>query len=383
MNCKSLLFLLLAGSLFFAACKQAPPPQHTAIPVNLFIVKSQKVVYFDRYPGTTVALSQVNLLPQVPGYITAILFKEGSHVKEGEQLYQIDKRLYQANYEAAQANLKAAKDNLTQAQQDAERYTYLNQKDAVAKQTYDHAIIALQVAKDQEQSSEEALKTAQTNLSYSDITAPFSGTIGISMVRLGDYVTVGQTVLNTISTDDPMGVDFLVNEKQLMHFEDIQDSKTKNVDSLFTILLPNGTLYSQIGKLDIIDRAVDPQTGAIRIRLMFANPDFHLRAGMSCVVRVHNQDSVPQMVVPNKAIVEQMGEFFVYVAKDTALANPADTTKGHHEAPSQTGLYAFQKKVQLGATIGPNVIVKNGINDGDKIVSDGVQSLHNGSQINP
>ena len=130
-------------------------------------------------------------------------------------------------------------------------------------------------------------------------------------------VTVGQTILNTISTDDPMAVDFLVNEKQLSDFEKFDKNKDKAPDSLFTILMPDNSLYKYPGKISVIDRAVDPQTGAVRIRLVFPNPESDLRVGMSCVVRVHNQESTPQLVIPSKAVVEQMGEYFVFVAKDT------------------------------------------------------------------
>jgi len=98
---------------------------------------------------------------------------------------------------------------------------------------------------------------------------------------------------------------------------------------------------------------------------------------MSCVVRVRNQESTDQLLIPNKAVVEEMGEYFVYVAKDTEMTNGSDAAKGNR------GLFAFQKKVQLGVTIGPNVIIQGGINSGDRIVAEGIQSLHNGSRIAP
>jgi membrane fusion protein (multidrug efflux system) len=352
------------------------------VPVNLFTVKALPVTYYDRYTATTVALSQVNLLPEVQGYITGIFFKEGSHVAKGQKLYDIDRRIYEDNYNTAEANVKVAEGNLKQAQQDADRYQYLNNNKAVAKQIYDHAMIALENSKNAYQSALEALKIASTSLAYSVITAPFDGTIGFSQVKLGDLVTVGQTVLITISTDDPMGVDFLINEKQLSFFYNLQNTRHRSVDSLFTLIMPNNSLYSSIGRLSVIDRAVNPQTGSIRVRLLFPNPASLLRAGMSCVVRVHNQDPTPQLVIPNKAVVEEMGEYFVYVVKDSVVANSGDAAGDHTAGKDQRSL-AFQKKVQLGAILGPNVIIKNGIEEGDIIVSDGIQSLHNGSPIAP
>ena len=175
-----------------------------------------------------------------------------------------------------------------------------------------------------------------------------------------------------------MAVDFVINEKQLSTFEQLENNKKKHTDSLFTILMPDNSLYPHLGKISIIDRAVDAQTGSIRIRLVFPNPDKILRVGMSCLVRVHNQETGPQLLLPNKAVVEQMGEYFVFVARDTTIHNPkAKTDTGR----TKKELVAIQKKVQVGQTIGANVIIKSGIADGEKIVVDGVQSLHDGSQI--
>lgn len=367
------------GILILGSCKQKQPPVDPEIPVNLLKVKARNVLYYDQYPSTTAALSQVNLLPQVQGAITGIFFTEGTHVEKGQKLFEIDRRIYQDNYDAAVANRKVAEGSLTQAQQDADRYEYLNKYNAVAKQLYDHAVITLQNAQNQLSASGQAVKTAKTNLNYATVYAPFSGTIGFSQVKLGDVVNVGSTILNTISTDDPMAVDFVINEKQLPKFERLQQSKSQTIDSLFTLLLSDNSLYPVNGKISVIDRAVNPQTGSVTIRLVFANPKRMLRVGMSCVVRVHNQEAGPQLIVPGKAVVEQMGEYFVFTAKDSLVNNPkagADSAKN-----KISKLFAVQRKVQPGQTIGAGMIIKSGIASGDRIVVDGVQLLRNGVPI--
>ena len=193
---------------------------------------------------------------------------------------------------------------------------------------------------------------------------------------MGNLVSVGQTILNTISSDDPMAVDFFASEKQLSFFEDLKATKNKTVDSLFTIQLPNDSIYPYLGKISVIDRAVDPQAGTVHIRLEFPNPRYALKPGISCVLRVHNQEKGPKIVIPGKSLLELMGEYFVYVVKDTFAHNTTgDTTKMH------SVIMAIQKKVQLGRTIDPNVIITKGLVPGDKIVVDGVQSLHNGSLV--
>ncbi len=391
MNRLASTLVLISGLVFFS-CEQKKH-HHSPVPVNLMTVTLQRVLYYDKYPSTTVALKQVGLSAQVTGYITAINFTEGTHVRKGQLLYQLDERLYQASVEQARANLRVDSGNLKQVQQDADRYVYLQKHNAVATQLVDHALISLQNAKDSVTAAQQLLRTAITNLTYANIYAPFDGTIGISQVRVGNLVSPGTTLLNTISTDDPMAVDFLVNESQLQHFEDLQRNKQKTVDSLFTILLPNGQIYPYVGKIAIIDRAVDPQTGTITVRLAFPNPQTTLRPGMSTVVRVHNQDAAPQIVVPGRAVVEQMGEYFLFVARDTILNTHSADSAGKKGADADAGkkgadtvqtpkLRAFQVKVQLGQTVGPNVVVKSGVNVGDRIIVDGVQAIHEGSLIN-
>ena len=377
MNTK-IINMVLVSCVLLAACAKKQPPAETEVPVNLMKVKAKRVFYYDKYPATTVGLSQVNLLSQVQGDITGIFFVEGSHVKKGQKLYEVDTKIYTDNYDAAVANLKVAQGTLVQSQQDADRYAYLNKYNAVAKQLYDHAVITLQNSQASVKAAEQTVKTAKTNLNFAIVRAPFDGTIGFSQVKLGDVVSVGTTILNTISTDNPMGVDFVVNEKVLPKFEKIQINKHP-IDSLFTILLPDNSTYSGLGKVYAIDRAVDAQTGSITVRLVFSNPKGFLRVGMSCVVKVHNQDAEPQILIPNKAIVEQMGEYFVYLAKDTLVNDPkagADSAK-----KKKKELLAIQKKVQVGQVIGPNIVIKSGIDTTQRIVIDGVQTLHDGSKI--
>jgi len=383
MNRVALNIIFLSSLLIFSCQPQKQTPPTPPVPVNLFTAKLQPVLYYDKYPSTTQAINQVNIYPEIQGYITGIFVKDGAHVRKGQEIYEIDKRLFQAAYDQAEANLKVAHGNTVQAKQDFDRYEYLNNQKAVATQLYDHAVITLENAKNSEKAAAEAVKTAKTNLAYSVIYAPFDGTIGFSQVKMGNMVSVGQTLLNTISTDNPMAVDFLVNEKQIGFFNGLNNKDADEKDSLFTLLLPDNSQYPYPGKISVIDRAVDPQTGSIRIRLVFPNPDNTLRVGMSCIVRVHNQEKTPQLLIPSRAIVEQMGEYFVFIDKDTLMVKaPGGYAKKPDSAETAPSHRAFQKKVMLGQTIGPNVIVKTGIVENDKIVVDGVQLLHDGSRIN-
>jgi membrane fusion protein, multidrug efflux system len=373
---------LLSFGVVAASCggpaQNAQNAANAPVPVNIYRVQAERVTYYDLYPGTVVAMQQVDIHAETEGYLTGMFFKEGAHVSKGQKLYTIDDKIYRASYQQAEAGLRSARSNLEKEQKDADRYVYLDKHDAVAKQVLDHALAAVDAAKDSVRSAEQTLEKARTDLEYSVIRAPFDGTIGISQVKVGNTITIGTTLLNTISTDDPMAVDFVINEKQLPRFINIQKEADHTIDSLFTLLMPNNSLYAYTGQLYLIDRGVDPQTGTIKVRLLFKNADLQLRAGMSCNVCIHSQDTAAQVTVPAKATVEQMGEYFVYVAKDTVTA--PDSTGGANK-PKVPLMRAEQQKVTLGQTIGDRVIVKSGIKDGDRVIIDGVQKLHDGSLI--
>jgi membrane fusion protein (multidrug efflux system) len=340
--------------------KNAQQKTSTAIPVTVYQVKPQEAVFYNTFPATVTALNQVDLRSEVSGYITNISFKDGQQVKKGMKLYAVDQQQYKAVYEQAVANLNVAKANRMKAQQDADRYTELARNDAIAKQVEEHAQADLESAKMQVVAAEDNVKSVQTNLRYSIIEAPFNGIIGISLVKLGSSVTGGQTQLNTISSVDPMAVDFAVDEKQISRFSDLMGSKKSNRDSIFTIILPDGRLYPYPGQISLIDRAVDSQTGTIKIRLVFSNPRNILKPGLTCNVRVKNSSSRNTILIPFKSVTEQMGEYFVFVV---------------------TGNKVSQHKITIGDDINGMLIVNEGLQPGDEVVVDGIQKIKDNSEV--
>jgi len=356
--------LLIAVALIIYSCggkKQETPPAMPPAAVETQTVTEGPAAYYDQYPATVTALNEVELRPQVSGYITGIHFKDGQYVAKGQLLYSIDQQAYQANVNQAQANLEVAKANLNRAQKDADRYLELDKKDAIAKQVLDHALADLESAKMQVRAAQAGVNSVKTNLNYSNIYAPFSGTIGISLVKLGAAVSPGSTLLNTISTNDPLAVDFYLDQKDLAKFSELEKKAGKSADTTFTLLLADQSEYPQPGRIASIDRAVDPQTGTIRVRLAFDNKANTLRPGMSATVKVYHDNGERAVLIPYKAVTEQMGEYFVYKVTDSSTVT--------------------QSKVTLGAVTGSQVIVKDGISPGDQIVTEGLQRVREGAKI--
>lgn len=336
--------------------QQAPPP----VAVNVDTVQQGPATYYDEYPATVNALDQVEIHAQVSGYITGIYFKDGSYVTKGQKLYTIDQQQYAGAYHQAVANLNVQKANLIKAQKNADRYIELEKNDAIATQTVDNALADLDAAKMQVNAAQANVQAVETNLRYATIYAPLSGTIGISQVKYGSAVAPGTIVLNTISQDNPLAIDFAVDEKKIARFTKLQMQGTKPSDSIFTISLADGTIYNQPGKIALLDRAVDPQTGTIKARLEFSNPQNILKPGMTCNVRIKSNDS-NAILIPSKAITEQMGEYFVFVVGDSNKVS--------------------ERKIITGMRINNNTVVKDSLKANEIIVTDGIQKLKDGVKV--
>jgi RND family efflux transporter MFP subunit len=353
-------FALIAGLLSCSGNTANKKTEVPAIPVTVTKVSLTKAIFYNSYPANIVALKEVELRGQVSGYITGMYFAEGKEVHSGEKLYEIDRRKYQAAYQEAQSNVKIAEANLEKVQRDADRYTDLASKDAVAKQLFDNAMTDLKNTKQQLDAANSELIKAKTDYDYSLITAPFDGTIGFSSVKLGALVTPGQTLLNTISSNDPMGVDFEISETELSRFRQLEKESISRNDTTFRLILPDNSVYPHIGKISVIDRAVDPQTGTIRVRITVPNNERVLKAGMSCKALALNVNAGIQILIPFKAVLEQLGEYFVFLVNEKNVK---------------------QVKILLGPMVKTDIIVLKGLKGDETIVVDGIQRLHDGSEI--
>lgn len=357
----SLVFLLFVvascGSKSAQQQMQGPPP---AVPVTVQQVVTGDAVYYDEYPATVNALNEIELRPQTTGFVTGIYFKDGDRVRKGQKLYSIDQQQYQANYQQAIANLGVQQSNLLKAQKDADRYHELEKQDAIAKQQVDYADAALVVAQKQVEAAQANVRAVQTGVKYTTIYAPWAGTIGISQVKIGAPVSAGQTVLNTISSDNPLAVDFSVDQTQIYRFTQLQQLGTSAGDSTFQLAFGND-VYPHPGKIYMMDRAVNPQTGTMIVRLVFPNDNRMLKSGMTGTVRVKNNSGKASILIPYKAVTEQLGEFFVYVVGDSNQVS--------------------QRKVILGPQIGTNIIVRDSLREGETIVVQGVQNLREGATV--
>jgi len=360
------LSIAILGSITLASCgggdksaqQQGPPP---ATPVSTYTVGEQPVTTTDTYPGIVVALNEVELRPQVGGYITAIYVKDGQKVTKGQKLYEIDRTKYLAAYNAAKADVAVAKANRDKAKKDADRYTKLAAQEAVAKQRVDYALTDLANAESQVAAAQANLASSANDYQRSVIVSPLTGTIGISQVKLGALASPGTTLLNTVSTNDPIAVDIAVTQQDIPRFIALEKSTSAVKDSLFSIEMPDKSVYKRRGRIVAIDRAVDPSTGTIKVRISYPNEGGRLVAGMNVNLLALNKEEGNQILIPYKAVVEQLGEFNVITVGDSSKAVP--------------------KVIKVGRQVDQNIIVKSGLKAGEVIVVEGVQNVRPGAVV--
>lgn len=330
------------------------------VQVTSYTAHSSNVTYYDEFPATITALDEISLRSEVNGYVTGVFFREGSHIVKGQKLYEIDRRKFRAALDEARANAEIARSNLEKANRDADRYLTLDKQNAIARQILDDALTTLENAKLQVKMAEANLENAETDYNYSLITAPFSGLTGFSLVKPGAFVSAGQTLLTTISSDDPAGVDFNVDQKSLPYFLRLKEEKITEKDSVFRLVLPDNTDYQYNGSLSVIDRAIDPLTGTIKLRVVFKNDRNILRPGMNCRIKVRSENSGRHIIIPASAVIEQMSENMVYLIRNNKIV---------------------QKRIVPGPNIGGFMVVEEGLQEGDSLVAEGIQNIHPGSIV--
>lgn len=362
-------FLLpAAGAVLLAGCqRQAPPPPPPVPEVAVVTVSRQPILLTTELPGRTAPFLIAEIRPQVNGLILKRLFTEGTDVRQGQVLYQIDPAPFQAALDNAQAALGRAEANLPAIQSRVDRYRQALADKAVSQQDLDDAEAALRQAKADAAYYKATLQTAQINLGYARVTSPISGRIGTSAVTDGAIVTAYQPVpLATIQQLDPIYVnvpqaatDLLRLEQRLKAGQLKRNGANLNKVRLF---LPDGSKYAREGTLQFQDVSVDPTTGSVILRMVFPNPDGVLLPGM--FVR--------------GVVQEGVNEQAILIPQQTVARDP----KGHPVAlvVGADGIVQ-QRELTLDREIGDQWLVSAGLEAGDQVIAEGVQKVRPGVSV--
>ena len=333
--------------------EEATAPAAQAPQVGVVTLQPQAFTLTSELPGRTSAYRVAEVRPQVNGIILKRLFKEGSEVKAGQQLYQIDPAVYEANLANAQANLQATRSL-------ADRYKQLIDEQAVSRQEYDDANAKRLQA-------EASLKSAQIDLRYTKVMAPISGRIGRSSVTEGALVSNGQTnAMATIQQLDPIYVDVTQSSAELLKLrrdlEGGQLQKAGENAAKVQLILEDGSTFAQEGRLEFSEVSVDETTGSVTLRAVFPNPDHTLLPGMFVHARLQAGVNANAILAPQQGVTRDL--------KGTPTAMVVNQ----------------QNKVELrqlkaSRTLGSDWLIEEGLNPGDRLITEGLQYVRPGVEV--
>ena len=331
--------------------------------VSVVTVVTQQVTLTTELPGRTAPFRIAQIRPQVSGLILKRLFEEGSDVKAGQVLYQIDPAPFQAVLDNAKAALGRAEANFTATRLRAERYKDLLADKAVSQQNYDDAAAALTQVEADIAYFKATLKTARINLEYTRITAPISGRIGRSNVTDGAIVTAYQPMsLATIQQLDPIYVDVPQSTIELMRLKDSGHNHKGTDWNKVQLMLEDGTAYPQEGTLQFSDVTVDPTTGSVILRVVFPNPDDILLPGMFARAVINQGVNEQAILIPQQGVSrDPRGNSFALVV----------------DAESK----AVFRPLTLDRAIGDKWLVSSGLAPGDQVIVEGLVMLRPGTPV--
>lgn len=358
---------LCAVSLSLGACSAEEEKGGRGAPeVGYVVAKVEAVPVTSSLGGRTVAFETSEVRPQVSGLIRRRLFTEGSFVRAGQPLYQIDPSLYQASVDQAAANLASARASAQAAEERARRLAPLAKMQAVAEQDYTDALAEARVARAAIAQNGAALETARINLRFATITAPISGRIGRSLATPGALVSASQaTPLATIQQTDPMYVDMQQSSAELTTLRQAIESGGVNAGSASVRLrLEDGSAYGPVGTVQFSEVTVNEATGTITLRARFPNPRGVLLPGMFVTALFDQAVNPSAILLPQAAVQRDFdGSAFVYlVGKDNKAA---------------------RRKIVADRTSGANWVVTDGLKPGERVITQGIGNLRQGAPIRP
>jgi len=361
--------LLPAIAILLPGCKSKGKQEQGAPPLKVMQIKGTKVPVYLQMVGQAAGIPTIEIRARVAGYLENWTFEEGSIVQKGRPLFNIEQNEYINDVKFAEADLDNKIAAWEKAKLDVARLKPLLSTNAISQNDYDKAVTTEQQDRAMVASSRANLDQAKLNLSYTTMASPITGYIGACNVRPGNLVGKGEsTLLATVSAVDPIYVNFQMNENdylKIMRYWEAHKASLKDRNDLFKVFLTlsDNMLYNKIGKIDFIDRDINPSTGTIALRAVFENPDGLIKPGNFANVNLVLYEEEHGIVIPQGAITQIQGKIFAFLVSQGNKVN--------------------RTPILLGRAIGNKYIVVNGLKIGDRIMMEGFQKFQEGMQITP
>ena len=355
--------MALLAAVALASCRsaeeaKAPPPMD----VQVIEVAQKDVPVSQEWIGTLSGYINAVIRPQVKGYLLTKAYVEGSNVKSGQLLFQIDPREFQAQLDQWNGQLAQAKAALVKTQLDVARYTPLAAEGAVSQQELDNAVQANQANLAAVDSAKAQVEQAALNLSWTKVMSPIDGVSGIAIAQIGDLVEPS-TKLTTVSQVDPIKAVFPVSEQAYLRWRASHPKEAESQRPSLELYTAEGGLYPHNGTVSVVGREVDPRTGTITLEALFPNPENVLRPGGYAKVRANVSTMPNALVIPQRAVQDMQGTALVAVVGSDNVVE--------------------MRPVKLGPTSGTDQVVLSGLTAGEHIVAEGLQKVRGGAKVNP
>jgi membrane fusion protein (multidrug efflux system) len=332
--------------------------------VQVITLTPTNIPIIEEWIGTLDGFVNAQIRAQVTGYLLTQNYAEGSEVKKGDLLFQIDPRPFRAALDQAQAKLAQDQAQAGKTELDVKRYTPLAKEQAISQEQLDNAVQANLAANALVKADEAAVENAQLNLGFTKIKSPIDGLAGTALAQIGDLLSPSSGLLTTVSTLDPIKVYFQISEQSYLNFWRHHAAGSGAETNLeLQLIFSDGSVYPQTGKFFFADRQVNPNTGTLQIVGLFPNADFILRPGQYGRVRAQTQIKTNAMLVPQRALTELQGTYHVAVV--------GETNSIHIQF------------VKVGEQIGSNWVIEKGLKPGDRVVVEGAQKVKEGAVVNP
>lgn len=352
--------VLIVMTTLFASCGRNGRPPAPPLQVGILPAVQMDVPLSHEWVGTLDGYVNAEIRPQVEGYLLRQVYKEGSSLRQGDLLFEIDPRQFKAVADQARATLARDQAALDKARLDVERYMPLVAEKAISQQELDNAQASLRQAQANVDASKAAYDKALLNLQWTRIVSPIDGIAGIAKVQVGDLVN-GQRVMTTVSTVDPIKVFFSANEQEYMGWARNWAAKGGDKGSL-TLVLSNGSTYPLKGDTFLADRNMDVKTGTIMLAGLFSNPQHLLRPGQFAKVMADIGLQKGAIVVPQRAVWEVQGN------PQVAVVGPDNKVD--------------IRPVTVGWRMGSLQVIEKGLKAGDRVVVEGTQKVSAGLLVN-
>jgi membrane fusion protein, multidrug efflux system len=364
---KTMLAAVLLTAALGVACEKPETVAAAAPEVTVTDVIQKDVPVYLELVGQTVGSQDVEIRARVEGFLETVNFREGSFVGQGSLLYQIDRKPLEAILAAAQAEQATAEARLEKANNDVNRYTPLVVKQAVSQQELDNARAQQDAARSQVEAAKAAVEKARLDLGYTRIFSPIGGLAGTTQVKPGNLVGRGETtLLTTISQINPIFFNVGVTEADYLRVarrvggEKRRPSDAPTLEGI-QLTLADGSVYSHTGKINTVERAVDPTTGTLGLELAFPNPDFLLRPGQYGKARLLLETKAGSLLVPQRAVQELQNLYSVAVVDGA-------------------GTVSF-RNVKVGQRVDNLWVIEDGLKPGERVVVDGLQRIQDGMTV--